>query len=274
MTDRARFTADLIKTVPLGPWLDLAERANVPYVPAEWSNPFTVTQIMGLLDCEPVPEIRAAIEWVERTLRASAAHNGRAMWRWEDCSSGELKWLMANGALYGCPGHFSDLWRMVYCDDPRVIDCAVTNPQRLCVRPWVEPLRIDGFPLEFRVFFGPDGYLGMSNYYPQRPLAKNDDNIVAAHRCIIRANMIYHGGSSCDGESAARWRNYGRRKPARPFPVGCTMDFIVGIDGEIWFLEGGPPHHNQGGPSAHPCCFAPGNISGVALAPQEGSLTT
>jgi len=42
-----------------------------------------------------------------------------------------------------------------------------------------------------------------------------------------------------------------------------TADFVVTEDDEVLFLEGGPPHTALWG--AHPCCFVPGNVEGVAL---------
>ena len=51
------------------------------------------------------------------------------------------------------------------------------------------------------------------------------------------------------------------RKSHDPDGVHFTADFIVTGKDEILFLEGGPPHEL----GAHPCCFQPGEIQGVAL---------
>ncbi len=51
------------------------------------------------------------------------------------------------------------------------------------------------------------------------------------------------------------------RKSHDPDGVHFTADFIVTSKDEILFLEGGPPHEL----GAHPCCFQPGEIQGVAL---------
>ena len=40
-----------------------------------------------------------------------------------------------------------------------------------------------------------------------------------------------------------------------------TMDFLVTQQDEVLFLEGGPSHRH----GAHPCCFEPGHIDGIAL---------
>jgi hypothetical protein len=58
-------------------------------------------------------------------------------------------------------------------------------------------------------------------------------------------------------------------------PYGFSADFIVREDGEVLFLEGGPPHVAEpplGCPSAHPCCMEPGNIYGIAFARRKGAL--
>ena len=46
---------------------------------------------------------------------------------------------------------------------------------------------------------------------------------------------------------------------------GFTADFVVGKDGKVLFLEGGPPY----GLGAHPCCFEGRDIEGIALAKED-----
>ena len=61
-----------------------------------------------------------------------------------------------------------------------------------------------------------------------------------------------------------------------PYPVGFTADFLLTTDARLLFLKGGPPHVTEphGEPAAHPCAFAPGQISGIALSPRPGALTS
>lgn len=236
--------------VNLGPWLELCERMGVPYVPAEFSESFPVVEMYALIDShgdEPVmmvaPLLERAFQWLGKQRVQANTENAQIIARWECCSSVDTKSMMAHGGGWHRDMTFLEL-------DERVFDCLASEHLRMCVRPWVEALRMDGYPVEFRVFFGADGYQGVSSYYPQRPLPETPQVMDAVMVCHAFANTLYQAGE---------------------FPVGFSADFLLTEEGKVLFLEGGPPHV-LGPVSAHPCCFAPGRIDGIALERREGSL--
>lgn len=234
MTERA----DYERVVPLDFWLELAERAGVSHIPAAFSPAFPIAELYDALEGDEAPGFAKAMAWAKDEL----ARPGRWMVRWECCADDNVKALACAGA------EWSLAWTHGEIDSPRLFDCTAGETTRLCVRPWVDALRIDDYPVEFRVFYGPDGYQGVSNYYPQRALPKMMIEVHAARRLAYRLTQF------------------------ADFPIGFTADFMVTAD-DIRLIEGGPPHHMNGQmlPSAHPCCFAPGKVAGVAFALQEGA---
>jgi hypothetical protein len=250
------------RLVPLGPWIDRCKAAGIAYIAASFSQPFPVAQMTAALDGEDTPELDAAFEWSFYEKQRLEAAGERPMMRWECCCDGMKKWYASRGE-----GWRPD-WARIEVDDDRALDCTVGETTRLCVRPWVKPQREAGYPVEFRVFVGPEGPLGVSSYYPQRPLPNTVRMEFLARRCLTLARKLAEAGS---------------------YPVGFTADFLV-ADGLQWtlgdpkerrnvellrtapvrFLEGGPPHVadavSVAGCSADPCCFRPGEIHGIALA--------
>jgi len=237
--------------VPLGPWLTRAARGHVTTIPATFSPAFPVAEVLDALDH---PEkmslaVRTAFDWLNDQICHNDLIQNSIMSRWEMCASSDLKRHVIGKTTWS---HDARTWLTI--DDPRVVDIlyesdAITT--RLCVRPWVAPRMVDGFPLEFRVFLDHNGIRGISNYYPQRPLPDTREMCTLSQRCLSDALMI------------AMHSN---------FHLGCTMDFLVDEHNAVHFLEGGPPHLPVGHVTAHPCCFAPGQISGTAYEKQPGAL--
>ena len=232
--------------VNLGPWLDRCERAGVPYVPAVWSEAFPVAElyralsVIGLMDSllvEHAPGVIGAFEWLAGQREEAVYDRRQMMARWECCSPCDTKYRMEQGGGWGASMMYLTL------DDPRLFDCLASDTLRICVRPWVEAMRVEGYPVEFRVFYGPHGWQGTSSYYPQRPLQRDVVNEMLMDQCRNYADRFYEG---------------------EHFPVGFTADFLVMPDFQVLFLEGGPPHV-LGPVSAHPCCFPPGKVRGLAL---------
>lgn len=244
---------ELCRLVPLGPWIDRAAAARVPFIPAVWSPAIPVSDMWGALD-EPhtiTPALKKGLDWVDKALKDAALANvGPVMVRWECCTGSDVKFHASRGDLRPEQSH------LVLLDDPRVFDCTVGETTRLCIRPWETAMLCDNYPVEFRVFIGKDGYLGTSSYYPQRPLPQR-------FRCYVLG--------VCDRAESIWLENGGRQG----FPMGCTMDFLIREDGQPLFLEGGPPHQTTFplAPSSHPCCFAEGAIDGIALARRAGALS-
>lgn len=251
--NRTEQMTEAIRLVPLGPWIERAQAAKIPYIPAEFSPAFPTAQIVASLDGEPTPEMNAAWDWASHRVEAAHAKDEKVIVRWECCCDDGKKMLAVDS------GEWSPMWTSLTCDDERVIDCTVGETTRLCVRPWQTPYLHNGNRVEFRVFYGPTGFLGLSNYYPQFALPEDDYQI---NRCIHTAR-VFASRLNAGGE----------------FPAGFTADFMMidieynaQQDNSVIFLEGGPPHWN-GMPSAHPCAFAPGFTNGIAYAPRPGALT-
>ncbi len=236
---------ECMRLVPLGFWLELCQRAGVPYVPADFSEPFPVADLTRYLDLEPTPALQAALDWGYMELLARVEAGGRWVFRWECCSSSSAKCAAARGRDY-CDEYFSML-----VDDPRVQDCTVGLQSRICLRPWIAAKRIGGYPVEFRAFAGPNGPLGISNYYPQRDLEDSPELRAALLKVAVFMDAL------CQHEA---------------FPAGFTADFLVLPDDSVMLLEGGPPHV-RGPVSAHPCCFPEFQIDGIALAKRPGALS-
>ncbi len=234
---------DLTALLSLKGWLERCERASVKAIPAKFSPMFPVKEVADAIDGNGYPMLAKALDWLKENLTEGY------VWRWDFCSSGEVKYLLSKGNVG------RSTWPDFTPDDPRFFDCTygMTEDTCLAVRPWVEPLRIGGYPVEFRVFADGSGLLGVSSYYPQRPLPKTGAIVYLAEQVGYLA---------------------GRLEDRQKLPVGFTADFLVDTNLAIWFVDGGPPHlaEPEGFPSAHPCCFPPGKIHGLALAPLEGSV--
>ena len=244
--------------VPLGPWLELCKNAGIPHVSAMFSPEFPIEQIYIALNgpgSGPTRQLDAAFRWYEseKLKRLKAGHRFSA--RWECCSNSMAKEAAGNGWEWD-----SDYYELT-CDDSRVMDCTAgnTTTTRLCVRPWMDTPRADDYPVECRVFVDYRyGIIGISNYYPQRPLTFQDcDGQVHAwmHLVLQRTRRLADAVRDKHGEG-----------------MGFTADWLLTGVSDCVFLEGGPPHEESGHVSAHPCCFAPGKIEGIALARREGAL--
>lgn len=254
--------------VPLGPWLDRCTTAGVPFIPADFSQPFPVDQMYNVLDRSgETTEILAALSWARERIREETEAGRQVMFRYECGCTTDVKHHLASGRnykdpdnLYSKPHAPVNPFHSITVDDPRLFDIIVGATERVGIRPFITPLILRRYPLEFRVFYGPEGYQGISNYYPQRPLSPIFEHSNFVRDCRLGAAALYEitGGYEA-------------------FPLGFTADFLVpktgplGDYGGVLFLEGGPPHH-LGPISAHPCCMAPGQIHGIALSRRPGAL--
>lgn len=225
----------------LSNWLPVCEKAGIEAVPAEVVLETTKAALAEAMDGEsPLwDEINAVVKNA----------GGPWMYRWDCCSPGLLKAIMA----HGCDG-VPLVGSSHYIDDPRLWDIIEDFPEeemRLYRRPWVKAVFESGYPVEFRVFVSGGCVSGVSSYYPQRPLPDEPYHLWACTAGQQAEVLIEHGA-----------------------PPDCTMDFLLVAETKrIVFLEGGPPHREgYRGPNAHPCCFAPGKVSGIALCAQEGAL--
>ena len=236
--------------ISLGDWLELCRQAGVPHVPAE--------RICDLLrdDCLSfdVPgdhreRLRAAFREMER------ARLPGHMMRFDCCASLEVKISLSQGEWEWKPG-----FCRVDLDDPRAFDILFEYPRPrtpVWIRPWAPAIVIDGYPVEYRAFVRDGKVLGISSYYPQRPLPEFPDQIQE-----VRDHTEKLIGAV---RPPFQWRLKPSLRGLDGDGVHFTADFIATAEGVI-FLEGGPPHEL----GAHPCCFSPGEISVVALEDRNG----
>ena len=245
-------------TVSLGDWLELAERTGMPYVPATL---ITKVRIIDMLEYDiPGPhQERLRKTWEQM----DACRKPGTMLRWDCCASADLKHLMAHGKLPKDP--VKELQTLVI--DERIFEIASEYPRdelAIWQRPWIRDmlLVVDRYPVEYRAFVRAGAVTGISSYYPQRALRRNDDEIRAVREAAQKLSdkltgpldwpMPIHEHPEAPGADEDLSGKNG---------VHFTADFVVTTNGETLLLEGGPPHFA----GAHPCCFEGRLPEGVAL---------
>ena len=232
-------------------WIHACRRANIPYVPAHFVGAIRRWEYIHCYDAGPH----------QQRLDDKLEHAGRdaesnTMLRFDCCAGIDTKLRLSEGDATWTP----ELQRL-YAGDPRGFDVIFEFPREhipIWKRPWVEAMIIDQYPVEYRVFVNDDKLVGISNYYPQRPLPLIEAHIETVTRYVNqlldniptpflwnRSNMQYAFKERFD---------ISRRH--------FTADFIVDRHENVLFLEGGPPHQL----GAAPCCFPVGQTEGLALA--------
>jgi hypothetical protein len=251
----------------LSNWVRLCELAGIPVVPVNRGPKVSMavleataseTQLAVMKNQElPTPHasIQEAARWCEEEYQKGF------MWRWECCGPEVLKLLAGVRKVESCvqaddasidvpvpntlphiPFHLDDrLFRIAW--DEKRMDVGLIS------RPWMPALLHLGFPVEFRVFKLKDGYAA-SNYYPQRPLAKAYLPLMEKAVELTRKLVAFQ---PVEGDI-----------PSVPESFSC--DWVVGEDGKLYFLEGGPPFTPRGG--AFPGCFS---VMGRHAGPRAGA---
>ena len=250
----------------LGDWLRLAKANDVPHVDGSHVADF---ERHDLLNHEYEGPHQARLDAAYATMLRHVKPD--TMMRWDCCASADLKFAMAESRSP------SKSERNLLAIDARLLEIAQDFPRILIPvwqRPWLERAAVQaGYPIEYRVFVKNGEIEGISSYYPQRPLTRNDAELEAAeHWTRVLINALEgpfewppeHDEALGMQTAILRIENC-PTPPGTPDPNGVhfTADFVATTDGMI-LLEGGPPHFM----GAHPCCFNPGAIHGVALAPQ------
>lgn len=143
-------------------------------------------------------------------------------------------------------------------------------------RPWIgdQMLLFDGYPVEYRAFVESGNLIGISSYYPQRPLPGNDEHLAVIEEHVAALLDELEPPFEWPAMASEQMRvNAMRAAPdGGKAPTGgplqdeihFTADFAATRLGMV-LLEGGPPDFM----GAAPCCFAAGRIDGVALEAQE-----
>ena len=236
--------------VSLTDWLELCRKAGVPHVPAE--NIATI-QSHDWLSFDTPGEHQDRLAQVRQEIAEKLKPDH--MLRYDFCAPLETKMRLANGK----PAFHPDMTEFIL-DDPRAFDILFEFPREsipIHQRPWIRAQIQDSYPVEYRVFVREGKIQGISNYYPQRPLERNDDQIGRAKELTQTLIDSVSPPFLWPNSPMNRWvfTEYDQNG------VHFTADFIVTESGDMLLLEGGPPHEM----GAHPCCFRGGEVSGVAL---------
>jgi len=218
--------------VDLSAWLALCEAASVPAVPAT-KGPVLSVELLEKLesytpDNQPA-DVLAAAKWI------AAEHAKGRIWRWECCAPELLKMFA------GLRRTSQPLVPAVpFSVDQRLFHILWSEQRTdigLLSRPWVEPMLDKGVPVEFRVFFSPDGCAACS-YYPQRKM--NERFLPDMEMAVMLTEKL---------AVAMAANNF-----TPPSKLGFSCDWMLLKTGAVVFLEAGPPCTSSGG--AHPCCFS------------------
>ena len=225
----------------LGDWLGLCSTASIAHVAAEKITEINIQCLLRSDEHPDHPDVKAFDKAIE------AAKKPQTMLRWDACAPEMVKHLLSHGR----PEWNQKMLDWFTVDDPRAFDILYEFPDRNITvwrRPWVRAALIGGYPVEYRVFVHKGTVRGVSNYYVQRPLAIDGqpcDEVFDDVRKVI-------AGASALAEALPAPLRYG--PAAKYFPadqLSFTADFMRLEDGELTFLEGGPPF----GAGAHPCCL-------------------
>lgn len=222
--------SSILNSISLEYWINLCEKHYIPKIPIDLVGIISVESFFEAYDNKINEDLTILNDLVSRLPRQSF------MLRWDCCSPLSLKSNLSKGDRL-----YKEEYARLYLDDPRafdiLLDCYNLGQKniKLWMRPWVWIDSYNGWPIEYRVYVQDGKILGVSNYYPQRELRLEQYEI---DDCIEYTQKL-----------AKDIENF-------------TADYIV-HDGSVIFLEGGPPHLTNWG--SDPCCFKPGEISGVCL---------
>ena len=237
--------ADRFSPISLGDWLALCQKTGVPHVPAEKIATLLREDSLSFdTEGEHQERLRQAFTFIQN------AYKPFHMARFDCCASLDIKANMASRRPAWLP-EFGN----IILDDPRAFDIILEYPREelpIWQRPWVSPILCDRYPVEYRAFVRDGALLGISSYYPQRPLPEFPDHLETVR--------TYTGRLIDAAPTPFLWPITFIPPDLNKDRVHFTADFMATPDG-ILFLEGGPPHEM----GAHPCCFQPNRISGVAL---------
>ena len=235
-------------------WVELCRRAGVPHIPAERISTVMRLDWMTFDQEDAKDRLDAVVREVEENLKPNH------MFRFDFCAPLELKYQVSEGNH-----QLTEQMTWVIFDDPRAFDLLFSHPREeipVHQRPWINATTKDGYPVEYRVFVRDGKILGISNYYPQRPMEMDNRHM---HAVMDQTELLI-----AHVQTPFLWNKWpGRKRFFKNHPkdgVHFTADFMVNEDGEVLFIEGGPPHEL----GAHPCCFQPGKIEGIALSDRNG----
>lgn len=240
--DAAKTTHNCFNAVSLTAWLTIAAKAGIAHVSAHEVACLSVDMLLNFEE----PRLEDAALWMSLQDAIQGTRDGE-MLRWDCCAGLALKGAMDDSPQSVSHGEMTDL----HPGDPRFFDIAYMFPEvemRVLRRPWVKARQENGRPVEYRVYVLDGIIVGLSNYYPQRALhlsAQRDAEI----REVLRLGSQFV--EYLRFEALVPWFKGLPLDTSAEGLINCTLDFLIGSDGEVLFLEAGPPF----GAGAHPCCF-------------------
>ena len=232
-------------------WCALAERANIPFIPVELVATLSIEAVELLIDNKH-HELSPADALALATAEAYADAGG--FWRTEFCAGSQVKYTMSEGL---------DLPAILpfHLDDERIVDMHWAQPNlRLIGRPRLTPVRVNGYPVEFRVFHGGEAQDGAASfYYPQAGEFLITPELHAAmDQAIAWAGILAALRTEL---GLIPWLPEGGG-PA----IGSTIDFMLTEERGLVLVDAGPGF----GYGAHPCCFIDSPVAGRRWQLAEG----
>ena len=260
MNDDGPSSGGRFRTVSLGDWLKLARARGVPHVPA---TEICRLRVRDVLTYDTPGPHQAHLDEAWKTMEA--ARRPGTMFRWDCCASDRLKHLMAHGRTPA--NEIEDLQRLEI--DMRAYELLSEYPDREIAvwrRPWIRArMQMAGnYPVEYRAFIEAGRVAGISSYYPQRPLRRDDEEIEAV-RTLAKRLAAGLTGPLVWPFPVSREGLPEDLEAAGAAGVHATADFAITTDEGAVLLEGGPPRFAGG----HPCCFENRPMGGVALEATE-----
>ena len=188
--------------VSLGDWLELCRETGVPHVPADLVN----TMLRD--DCLAFDTLGEHQERLQSALEAlQEARLERHMMRMDPASG---TWVKSQLSM-GQPDYRPEFQEIIL-DDPRLYDILFEYPREevpVWRRPWVDALRHEGYPVEYRAFVRDGQILGISSYYPQRPLPEFPAHLDAVREytqaLTLRARSRPSSGIPTTDSWTGRW---------------------------------------------------------------------
>ncbi len=231
-------------------WNEVASRAGVPTVEANLIAEISMSildeglfhwdSVSSPLDAKRHAPVIAAIEY---------AKTG-GFWRTDLCAHGWLKAQISETGSFAPDTDFS-------LDDPRIMDIHYGMPSvSILARPTLTPVRVNGWPVEFRVFFGgaadEDG--AVSFYYPQSgPFDVTPDLQATALKARDLGAAMYAKRQEL---GLIPWLPSHGEPDAQ---IGASIDFMLTEEHGLVMIDAGPGF----GHGAHPCCFIDSPVEGV-----------
>ena len=255
-SDRYRFCP-----LSLEDWILLCCMADIPHVGANHVIDFERNDVMHYDKRGPHQQrIHTALELLKHFKRPNH------MYRWDCCSDYYIKSSMAKGDF-----EWNEKFLEIDIGDIRTQEILYDYPRFVVPvfsRPWLTPWLIDNYPVEYRVYVDDGVIMGVSNYYPQRPIPEIPEHLKAVQDLTEKLmkhmpDPPWQVGNVVQQKDAHDLGSVMSGTPRMSDGIHFTADFIVSLEGEVLFLEGGPPHRIDYG--AHPCCFLAGDIDGIAL---------